>query len=61
MVRSPPGVSAIRRTNFSSASMDRNRELGVITTLSTIVDAINAVVSADFTQCAAATDCRSYD
>jgi phosphatidylserine/phosphatidylglycerophosphate/cardiolipin synthase-like enzyme len=47
--------------NFSSASMDRNRELGVITTLSTIVDAINAVVSADFTQCAAATDCRSYD
>jgi hypothetical protein len=41
--------------------MDRNRELGVITTLSTIVDAINAVVSADFTQCAAATDCRSYD
>jgi phosphatidylserine/phosphatidylglycerophosphate/cardiolipin synthase-like enzyme len=46
--------------NFSSASMDRNRELGIVTTNPTIVGAVNAVVNSDFSKCTAATDCRSY-
>ena len=46
--------------NFSSASMDANRELGIITTNVAVVAAIDAVVSADYSDCTAATDCRSY-
>jgi phosphatidylserine/phosphatidylglycerophosphate/cardiolipin synthase-like enzyme len=46
--------------NFSSASMNRNRELGIVTTSPDVVEAVNAVVSADFSDCSAATDCRSY-
>ena len=47
--------------NFSRASMDDNRELGVITTDATIVKSVNAVVTGDYSQCAPATDCSSYD
>jgi len=46
--------------NFSSASMDRNRELGVVTSNATIVREVNAVVTADYSGCYAATDCRDY-
>jgi phosphatidylserine/phosphatidylglycerophosphate/cardiolipin synthase-like enzyme len=46
--------------NFSSASMDANRELGIITTNAAVVTVIDAVVSADFSDCTATTDCRSY-
>lgn len=46
--------------NFSSASMDRNRELGIVTTSPAVVEAVNAVVSADFSDCGPATDCRGY-
>ena len=37
--------------NFSSASMERNRELGVVTSSPTIVSQVNAVVAADFSLC----------
>ena len=47
--------------NFSSASMDRNRELGIITTATTIVNDVNTVVTRDYSNCRAATDCRNYD
>ncbi len=47
--------------NFSSASMDRNRELGIITTDTTIVNDVNTVVTRDYSNCSAATDCRNYD
>jgi cardiolipin synthase A/B len=46
--------------NFSSASMDRNRELGVITGDPRIVDELNAVVSRDYSLCTVATGCRNY-
>ena len=46
--------------NFSSASMERNRELGVVTSSPTIVSQVNAVVAADYSLCSAATDCRIY-
>jgi phosphatidylserine/phosphatidylglycerophosphate/cardiolipin synthase-like enzyme len=46
--------------NFSTASMERNRELGIITTTPAVVGEINAVVTADYSDCAADTDCRSY-
>ena len=46
--------------NFSSASMDRNRELGIVTTNPSVVDVVNAVVAADFSDCNAADDCRNY-
>jgi phosphatidylserine/phosphatidylglycerophosphate/cardiolipin synthase-like enzyme len=46
--------------NFSSASMDRNRELGVITGDPRIVGELNAVVSRDYSVCTVATDCRNY-
>jgi phosphatidylserine/phosphatidylglycerophosphate/cardiolipin synthase-like enzyme len=47
--------------NFSRASMDDNRELGVITTDAKIVNAINVVVAGDYSDCTTATDCSSYD
>jgi len=46
--------------NFSSASMEHNRELGIATTNDTVVADINAVVTGDFANCSAATDCRSF-
>jgi len=47
--------------NFSRASMDYNRELGIITTDATIVNDVNAVVTRDYAGCASATDCSNYD
>jgi hypothetical protein len=41
--------------------MDRNRELGIITTDTTIVNDVNTVVTRDYSNCSAATDCRNYD
>jgi phosphatidylserine/phosphatidylglycerophosphate/cardiolipin synthase-like enzyme len=46
--------------NFSSASMEDNRELGIITTDPTIVNEINTVLTADYSGCTAATGCRNY-
>jgi len=46
--------------NFSTASMDYNRELGIITTSPTIVKDINAVVSRDYSDCSHSTDCTNY-
>ena len=46
--------------NFSNASMNNNRGLGIITSSSTIVKAGNPVVSGDFDNCSAATDCTNY-
>jgi phosphatidylserine/phosphatidylglycerophosphate/cardiolipin synthase-like enzyme len=46
--------------NFSSASMNYNRELGIITTDAAIVKKVNAVVRSDFGDCSAATDCKNY-
>jgi cardiolipin synthase A/B len=46
--------------NFSSASMDDNRELGIITTNPAIVDKLSTVVQKDFTDCTATTECRNY-
>ena len=47
--------------NFSRASMDDNRELGIITTDATIVSGVNAVVTGDYSNCTSATDCTNYD
>jgi phosphatidylserine/phosphatidylglycerophosphate/cardiolipin synthase-like enzyme len=47
--------------NFSRASMDDNRELGIITTDASIVKAVNAVVTEDYSNCTLATDCSNYD
>lgn len=47
--------------NFSRASMDDNRELGVITTDAKILNDINVVVTGDYSDCTAATDCSNYD
>jgi len=46
--------------NFSSASMNRNRELGIITSDARIVGELNAVVTGDFSNCKASTGCRNY-
>jgi phosphatidylserine/phosphatidylglycerophosphate/cardiolipin synthase-like enzyme len=46
--------------NFSSASMEYNRELGIITTNAAVIADLNSVVTGDYTNCTAATDCRSY-
>lgn len=46
--------------NFSSASMDYNRELGIITGSAPIVAALSAVVSNDYRDCDTATDCRNF-
>jgi phosphatidylserine/phosphatidylglycerophosphate/cardiolipin synthase-like enzyme len=46
--------------NFSSASMDDNRELGIITTDAAIVKKVNTVVRSDFSNCDSATDCKNY-
>lgn len=46
--------------NFSRASMDDNRELGIITADATIVKDVNAVVTEDYTDCTPATDCSQY-
>ena len=46
--------------NFSRASMDDNRELGIITTDATIVSDVNAVVTGDYSNCTSATDCTNY-
>ena len=46
--------------NFSSASMDDNRELGIITTDPAIIDKLGAVVQKDFTDCTPTTECRNY-
>ncbi|MGD1012135.1 MAG: phospholipase D-like domain-containing protein [Acidimicrobiales bacterium] len=46
--------------NFSSASMNRNRELGVITTNARIVDELNAVLTKDYSDCTPATGCKNY-
>jgi cardiolipin synthase len=47
--------------NFSRASMDYNRELGIVTNDSAIVKDVNAVVTRDYSGCTAATDCSNYD
>jgi len=47
--------------NFSHASMDDNRELGIITDDASIVDDVNAVVTGDYSKCTSATDCSTYD
>jgi len=46
--------------NFSSASMDRNRELGIITSDPRIVGELDAVVTGDYSNCRASTGCRNY-
>jgi phosphatidylserine/phosphatidylglycerophosphate/cardiolipin synthase-like enzyme len=46
--------------NFSSDSMNYNRELGVITSDVSIVKEINAVVTRDYGDCSAATHCENY-
>ncbi|MGO9582487.1 MAG: phospholipase D-like domain-containing protein [Acidimicrobiales bacterium] len=46
--------------NFSSASTDRNRELGIITTDPTIIEEIDRVVRDDYSNCTAATACEEY-
>jgi cardiolipin synthase len=46
--------------NLSSPSMDDNRELGIITTSSSIVKDVSGVVNGDFADCSAATDCINY-
>ena len=46
--------------NFSSASMDNNRELGIITSDAPIVKDVNSVVLGDYTNCDSATDCHDY-
>ena len=46
--------------NFSSASMNRNRELGIITSGAATIKAVNSVVRSDYTDCTAATDCHNY-
>jgi phosphatidylserine/phosphatidylglycerophosphate/cardiolipin synthase-like enzyme len=46
--------------NFSSASMDRNRELGVITSDPKVVSELNAVVTGDYSNCRVSTGCRNY-
>jgi cardiolipin synthase len=46
--------------NFSDASMDNNRELGIITTSSSVVKSVTAVVDGDFDNCSAASDCTNY-
>ena len=46
--------------NFSSASMNYNRELGIITSNAVVVKDVNRVVSSDFADCSAATDCSNY-
>ena len=45
--------------NFSSASMDRNRELGIITSVPKIVSELDVVVAGDFADCKASTACKS--
>jgi phosphatidylserine/phosphatidylglycerophosphate/cardiolipin synthase-like enzyme len=47
--------------NFSSASMNYNREFGIITTDAKIVDEINAVVKKDYSDCTPATGCKNYN
>src|SRR5271165_5781285 len=46
--------------NFSSDSMNYNRELGIITSHASIIEDVNAVVSKDFAHCSAATHCENY-
>jgi cardiolipin synthase A/B len=46
--------------NFSTESMDYNRELGIITSDAAVVRDVNSVVQGDFTDCGSATDCYSY-
>ncbi len=46
--------------NFSSDSMNYNRELGIITANESIIDDINAVVAKDYADCSAATHCENY-
>jgi len=46
--------------NFSSASMNYNRELGIITSGATIVKDVDSVVETDYTSCSPKTDCRPY-
>jgi phosphatidylserine/phosphatidylglycerophosphate/cardiolipin synthase-like enzyme len=46
--------------NFSSASTERNRELGIITTDPTIIEEIDRVVTDDYSNCSAATACEEY-
>jgi phosphatidylserine/phosphatidylglycerophosphate/cardiolipin synthase-like enzyme len=47
--------------NFSRASMSDNRELGIITSDPAIVKDVNTVVTGDYSNCVAATDCAKYD
>ncbi len=46
--------------NFSRASMNDNRELGIITTNASVVRGIDTVVTRDFSNCNRATDCKNY-
>jgi hypothetical protein len=40
--------------------MDRNRELGVITSDPKVVSELNAVVTGDYSNCRVSTGCRNY-
>jgi len=46
--------------NFSSASMNSNRELGIVTSDAAVVRAVKAIVAGDFAHCRPATDCKNY-
>jgi phosphatidylserine/phosphatidylglycerophosphate/cardiolipin synthase-like enzyme len=46
--------------NFSRASMDDNRELGIVTTDTGVIRSVEKVLAKDFTDCTPATDCESY-
>ncbi len=46
--------------NFSSASMNYNRELGIVTSDAAVIRAVKAVVAGDFAHCSPATDCKNY-
>jgi cardiolipin synthase len=46
--------------NLSSFSMNDNRELGIVTSGSSTVEAVTNVVDEDFNNCTAATHCSNY-
>jgi phosphatidylserine/phosphatidylglycerophosphate/cardiolipin synthase-like enzyme len=56
----PTGRIYVGSINFSSASMNYNRELGIVTTSPAIINAVNAAVTRDYSNCGAATQCKSY-
>jgi cardiolipin synthase len=46
--------------NFSSASMNHNRELGIITTSASTIKGISSTVARDFADCTSETDCKNF-